>query len=380
MNDPLTFGSLFSGIGGMDLGLERAGMRCVWQSEIDPYASRVLRKHWPSVPNLGDITRIDWSGVERPDLVCGGFPCQDISFAGKGAGLAGERSGLWYELARCVREVRPRIVLVENVAALFVRGLDAVLGTLASLGYDCEWACLPAAAVGAPHIRDRVFIVAHTRTQRWVGWAGLPGVGRHQAERCEAGDNIGYQSGLLPHAHRDRFRVPGRGEDGGEASPVQGEAQERERLWPDAGPVRGEVPDAHGGCLRWAGTDTDTGDGAAVPPKGPIRLLHRSDGRQVLSYAHGERREERDRPAVAGGPGWARILDRDSLARFRDSIGLAQWGADPADEPQSGVGRVAAGVPRRMDRLRGLGNAVVPQVAEYIGRRILDVFHDGAVR
>jgi DNA (cytosine-5)-methyltransferase 1 len=329
----LTFGSLFSGIGGMDLGLERAGMRCLWQSEIDPYASRVLRKHWPGVPNLGDITRIDWSGVERPDLVCGGFPCQDISIAGKGAGLAGERSGLWYELARCVREVRPRIVLVENVAALLFRGLDAVLGTLASLGYDCEWACLPAAAVGAPHIRDRVFIVAHTRTQRWVGWAGLPGVGRHQAERCEAGDNIGYQSGLLPHAHRDRFRVPGRGEDGGEASPVQGEARERERLWPDAGPVRGEVSDAHG-----------------------------------------ERREERDRPACEGGPGWARILDRDSLAEFRDSIGLAQWGADPADGPESRVGRVAARVPCRVDRLRGLGNAVVPQVAEYIGRRIRAAF------
>ena len=157
----MTFGSLFSGIGGMDLGLERAGMRCVWQSEIDPYACRVLVKHWPGVPNLGDISRIDWSGVERPDLVCGGFPCQDISFAGKGAGLDGKRSGLWYEFARCVREVRPRFVLVENVAALLVRGLDAVLGTLASLGFDAEWEGLPAAAFGADHIRDRLFILAY---------------------------------------------------------------------------------------------------------------------------------------------------------------------------------------------------------------------------
>jgi DNA (cytosine-5)-methyltransferase 1 len=329
----LTFGSLFSGIGGMDLGLERAGMRCLWQSEIDPYASRVLRKHWPGVPNLGDITRIDWSGVERPDLVCGGFPCQDISIAGKGAGLAGERSGLWYELARCVREVRPRIVLVENVAALLFRGLDAVLRTLASLGYDCEWACLPAAAVGAPHIRDRVFILAYPH-------------GEHRGKRGQrrftglhSGLSVPQEQASLPnppnlsHAHRERLRVPGCGEDGGEASPVQGEARERERLWPDAGPVRGEVSDAHG-----------------------------------------ERREERDRPAFAGGPGWARILDRDSLAEFRDSIGLAQWGADPADGPESRVGRVAARVPCRVDRLRGLGNAVVPQVAEYIGRRIRAAF------
>lgn len=158
----MTFGSLFSGIGGMDLGLERAGMRVVWQSEIDPYACRVLARHWPGVPNLGDIARIDWSAVERPDLVCGGFPCQDISFAGKGAGLAGERSGLWYEFARCVRDLRPRYVLVENVAALLVRGLDAVLGTLASLGYDAEWDCIPAAAFGAPHERERVFLAAYS--------------------------------------------------------------------------------------------------------------------------------------------------------------------------------------------------------------------------
>jgi DNA (cytosine-5)-methyltransferase 1 len=157
----MTFGSLFSGIGGMDLGLEQAGMRCIWQSEIDPFASRVLAKHWPGVPNLGDITRIDWSGVERPDLICGGFPCQDISFAGKGAGLKGERSGLWYEFARAIRDLRPRYVLVENVAALLVRGLDAVLGTLATIRLDVEWGVLSASALGAPQARDRVFLVAY---------------------------------------------------------------------------------------------------------------------------------------------------------------------------------------------------------------------------
>lgn len=158
---PLTFGSLFAGIGGMDLGLERVGFECKWQVEIDPYARRVLAKHWPDVPRHDDVrTFPPADGNWSVDLIAGGFPCQDISFAGRGAGLAGKRSGLWYEFARIVCDLRPRFVLVENVAALRVRGLDAVLGTLASLGYDAEWSSLSACAMGAPHARDRMFVVA----------------------------------------------------------------------------------------------------------------------------------------------------------------------------------------------------------------------------
>lgn len=160
---PLTVGSLFAGIGGFDLGLERAGMRIVWQSEIDPYASAVLRKHWPDVPNLGDIRNI--RNPPTVDVLCGGFPCQDISAAGKGAGINGERSGLWREYARIIGEVRPRFVLVENVSALLSRGLGRVLGDLAALGFDAEWHCIPAEAVGAPHQRDRIWIVAYARCE-----------------------------------------------------------------------------------------------------------------------------------------------------------------------------------------------------------------------
>jgi DNA (cytosine-5)-methyltransferase 1 len=157
----LTFGSLFAGIGGMDLGLERAGMVCRWQVEIDDYCRRVLAKHWPDVPKYGDIREVAGDELERVDLICGGFPCQDISNAGKRAGIDGERSGLWSEYIRLVRVLRPRYVLVENVAALLDRGLDRVLGDLAESGYSCEWDCLPAAAFGAPHRRDRLFLVAH---------------------------------------------------------------------------------------------------------------------------------------------------------------------------------------------------------------------------
>lgn len=162
----LTFGSLFSGIGGLDLGLERAGMVCRWQVEWDDYCCRVLAKHWPDVPKYGDIREVTGHELERVDLICGGFPCQDISQAGKRVGITGDRSGLWVEYVRLIRVVRPRYVLVENVAALLGRGLSVVLGDLAESGYDAEWQCLPAASFGAPHIRDRVYIVAHANGNR----------------------------------------------------------------------------------------------------------------------------------------------------------------------------------------------------------------------
>jgi len=155
----MNFGSLFAGIGGFDLGLERAGMSCKWQVEIDDYATKVLEKHWPDVTRYRDIREV--TELEPVDLICGGFPCQDLSYAGKGAGITGERSGLWKEYARIIRLVRPRFVLVENVPALLGRGMGVVLGDLAACGYDAEWDCIPAAAVGAPHQRDRAWIVAY---------------------------------------------------------------------------------------------------------------------------------------------------------------------------------------------------------------------------
>lgn len=155
----LTVGSLFSGIGGIDLGLERAGMRVVWQSELDPYCSRVLAKHWPNVPNLGDVTLIDWSEVERPDVVCGGYPCQPFSLAGSRKGSKDARH-LWPYMADAISALRPRVALLENVPGHLSLGFDEVLGTLAALGYDAEWDCVPAVAVGAPHRRDRVWIIA----------------------------------------------------------------------------------------------------------------------------------------------------------------------------------------------------------------------------
>lgn len=162
---------LFSGIGGFSLGLERAGMKAVAFCEIEPFPRKVLAKHWPNVPIYDDVRtltaeRLAADGI-AVDVIRGGFPCQDISFVGAGAGLAGERSGLWREYARLIGEIRPQYVIVENVAALLSRGLGDVLSDMAALGYDAEWHCIRAARVGLPQARDRVWIIAYADSQRF---------------------------------------------------------------------------------------------------------------------------------------------------------------------------------------------------------------------
>jgi len=261
----VTFGELFAGIGGFSLGLERAGMTCKWQVEIDPYARAVLNKHWPDVPKHDDVRTFPPTHTHTQDfsvdLICGGFPCQDISSAGLRAGLAGKRSGLWYEYSRIIGVLRPRFVIVENVADLLIRGADTVLGDLSSLGYDAEWHVIPASALGAPHKRDRVWFVA---------WDANRSNERSQRAIC---------SQQCANARR----------------------------------VCADVSDA------------DNQGEPDVPVNGQSR---------------------RGMPELARRHGW--------------------WSAEPD------VGRVANGVPSRVDRLRCLGNAVVPQVVEVIGRAILD--------
>lgn len=169
---------LFSGIGGFSLGLERAGMKTKAFCEIEPYPRKVLAKHWPGVPIYDDVRRIDYSGAV--DLVTAGFPCQDISFAGQGAGLSGERSGLYWYILRTLRMVgRPKLML-ENVAALLSRGMGSVLGSLAQIGYDSEWHCIPASSIGAPHHWDRCWIVADDWSKR--GQRSFP----HKIQRLPA--------------------------------------------------------------------------------------------------------------------------------------------------------------------------------------------------
>lgn len=163
--------SLFAGIGGIELGLERAGMTTVGQVELDPYCRAVLARHWPEVPRHDDVRTTPewWAGEPRPrvDVICGGFPCQPFSIAGKQLGTADERWG-WPWMADVVRALRPRYVLVENVPALVrdAGAFGAVLGDLHTLGFDAEWATLYASEFGAPNPRRRVYLLAHATSQR----------------------------------------------------------------------------------------------------------------------------------------------------------------------------------------------------------------------
>ena len=156
-----TIGSLCSGIGGFELGFESAipGAHTIWQVEQDPFCLRVLEKHWPDARRYHDVRQV--RELQTPDILLAGFPCQDISRAGRMAGLDGEQSGLFWEVFRIVGELRPRIVCLENVSDLAFRGLPTVLAALSSLGYHTEWTTISAAQFGAPHLRQRLFIVAH---------------------------------------------------------------------------------------------------------------------------------------------------------------------------------------------------------------------------
>jgi len=187
----VTIGSLFSGIGGLELGLERAGLGpVVWQVEIDPFCRRVLARHWPEADrSVTDVREAGNATLGYVDIMCGGFPCVDLSPAGGRAGLDGDTSGpLWFEFLRIVRELRPRFVVVENSAGLAARGLDVVIGGLSQSGYDAIWFPLSASDVGAPHGRERTFVVAHTDAigcnSEPPSWVHAKGTSWDDVDRC----------------------------------------------------------------------------------------------------------------------------------------------------------------------------------------------------
>lgn len=160
-------GSLFSGIGGFELGLERAiPAETIWQVEQEKFCQSILKKHWPKAKIYDDVRNITKDNVEPVDILCGGFPCQDISIAGKTRGLKGEKSGLWWEMWRIISELRPRIIVLENVSNILRLGGREVAGSLAQIGYDAEWTTIRASDFGAPHRRERWFCVTYPNSNR----------------------------------------------------------------------------------------------------------------------------------------------------------------------------------------------------------------------
>ncbi len=159
---------MFSGIGGIELGFERQGFKTKWFVENEPYAQCVLKKRFPNTVIYDDVTNVDFRTVPKVDILTGGFPCQDISNAGKRTGIEGSRSSLWTYFCQAIGIIRPKFAFIENVSALLRRGLEKVLCDLASIGYDAEWHCVSASAIGAPHQRDRIFIIAYSNPGLYI--------------------------------------------------------------------------------------------------------------------------------------------------------------------------------------------------------------------
>ena len=300
----MTHGSLFSGIGGIDLGFEWAGIETKWQVEIDDYCQKLLSIRFPHTKKFTDVRKVGSHNLEKVDIISGGFPCQDISVAGKGAGIEGERSGLWTELHRVISELRPRFAFIENVPMLTIRGGGRVISDLAEIGYDAEWQIVGADDVGAWHRRKRIWIVAYPTAQ-----------GLSQSKKKEQQESVLYAERRSSQVPDTRHTEPqGRGET---SKRQQSQRRRDARSMPSS--LYHDVPntDSSRRRERWR----------SKPIQEKFDTSERSSKRTFSTY----------------------------------------WSVEPD------VGRVAHGIPKRVDRLKGIGNAVVPYIPYIIGKRLKEL-------
>jgi DNA (cytosine-5)-methyltransferase 1 len=365
-------------------------MNVIWQSEIDPYGCRVLKKHWPEVVNHGNIKEINWGDVVRPDIICGGYPCQPFSTAGKRNGTDDPRH-LWPWVREAISELRPKYAILENVRGHVSLGLNVVLGEMASIGYDAEWQIVSAASVGAPHRRDRVIIVAYPNGERSQGSSriqesdtqlGRPDIfGTNQgwiSRTPNSADTIGELANAdsLGHLRRqsqifttERWLnalslIGSCGTNVANADSISGHKQHQRQV---------QQPDIVGRSQVVANADNA---GSGTPKSGidgngtqEIKGRNYEPQSRVSGRSTDVADNDSERDGVIGSQGAAREARQfggHNSGRKEANVSREWWQVEPD------VGRVAHGVPSRVDRLRGLGNAVVPQVAELIGRMVID--------
>lgn len=309
----IRIGSLFSGIGGFELGLERSipNSTTVWQVEQNKFCRSILAKHWPAAVLYDDVCTVGADNLEPVDVLCGGFPCQDLSYAGKGEGLNGARSGLWWEMHRIISELRPRVVVLENVPALVTRGLGEVLGSLSAIGYDAEWTVISAADFGAPHLRKRIFIVAYPNQERSLQAfnRGASSVNSEKRNLLE-----GRSSQIASNSNQSR--------EVNEGSCTKGEYVDQAKWKEGAGK-------SNGSSDTWPSSNANqNGNGS--------------------------------KESVCAG--WKESsLSHDPSEHY--------WRGFPTQRP---VCSRNDGVSNRLAKLAALGNAIVPQCSEWIGQKIWD--------
>lgn len=349
---------LFSGWGGFSLGLERTGgFETVAFCEIEDFPRKVLAKNWPNLPIHDDVRKLDGKQYRGTvDVVCGGFPCQDLSVAGKQGGINANRSGLWSELCRIISEVRPRYAIVENVPNLLAgqRGawFGRVLGDLAEIGYDCEWHCIPASAIGARHRRDRVWIICHTNNY------GQPSAeirnstnegsdcSKEGKKQTSKSTRSNLQCGIMANTKSQQSNVSQSIGEDGEPSTHEFGSEDRSNSVPNSSSQCGNDGKRGEHCQerQIQITPRRSGCNASIPNSKRIRLQGSWESKQPVYTTP--------------------IISRETI-KSEHGCFKEIWKAEPD------VGRVADGVPDAVEQLKGFGNAVVPQIPELIGRAIL---------
>ena len=299
MSNQITIGSCFAGIGGFELGLERGipNSKTVWQIEKNKYCQTILQKHWPDATKYDDIREIDYDKIQTVDIICGGFPCQDISAAGKGKGIEhGDRSSLWRQMHRLINHLQPRVAVLENVPALLWknRGMHIVMHDLASIGYDAEWCTISARQFGAPHLRKRVFIVAYPHSTT-----------KNQPRKETEIDQ--FSPTKSTNVHKESLQQDG------QKNIISENIQHRRR---------------NSLLLEPAHTNST---------RTQIQVKREQPSKQMFGSSSQKRRSFWSQGAI-----------------------------------KSPICRVDDGISRRVDRIKALGNAIVPQCSEYIGKKIYE--------
>ena len=283
---------LFSGIGGFSLGMEKTGgFETVAFCEIEPFCHKVLKKHWQDVPIYNDIKELDYDTLQadgiEPTVITGGFPCQDISVAGRQEGIIGERSSLWSEYARIIEDVQPTWAIIENVPTLRSKGLALVLQNLSEIGYNAEWHCIPCSTVGGLHRRDRIWIIAYPIEDKETSLRGT--ISESEVSNRTVSNSM---------------------------------------------------------CKGLEGSKQDANHSGQS-----------EEGNEVTS------RSASESSGIRGEP--KHIVTREQIERFAQ-YAKTQWTTEPK------LDRVAYGIPNRVHRLKGIGNAVVPQIPQFLGESILN--------